>query len=225
MTSSYQKVLNHQRGEITAACADKGSFQSQLCASQSNGRTSPGGTVYKGRGVRRYQGRYMHLPLQRFQQHGVTSCLVDMGPQRDESVTNHLSENNMNNEKTSYLGSNSVDRREDCWDHLGTARRSRERESKMRSWSRSRSRSISPTQHKDHNRTGALSSENRERFRGKHHGCWSRGRTGNERGEHRNGNELRGGRTYRGRQRNFHSNYVMTPRDARHNREFKWETR
>ena len=32
-----------------------------------NGRVSPGGTVYKGRGVRRYQGRYMNLPLKRFQ--------------------------------------------------------------------------------------------------------------------------------------------------------------
>ena len=34
----------------------------------SNGRTSPGGTIYKGKGVRRYQGRYMNLPLQRFRQ-------------------------------------------------------------------------------------------------------------------------------------------------------------
>lgn len=33
-----------------------------------NGRTSPGGTIYKGKGVRRYQGRYMNLPLQRFRQ-------------------------------------------------------------------------------------------------------------------------------------------------------------
>jgi hypothetical protein len=30
------------------------------------GRRSPGGTLYKGRGIRRYQGRYMHLTLQRF---------------------------------------------------------------------------------------------------------------------------------------------------------------
>jgi hypothetical protein len=34
----------------------------------SNGRTSPGGTIYRGKGVRRYQGRYMNLPLQRFRQ-------------------------------------------------------------------------------------------------------------------------------------------------------------
>lgn len=41
-----------------------------------NGRTSPGGTIYKGRGVRRYQGRYMHLPLKRFHQNGVDLATV-----------------------------------------------------------------------------------------------------------------------------------------------------
>eukprot|EP00549_Striatella_unipunctata_P025809 CAMPEP_0118719958 /NCGR_PEP_ID=MMETSP0800-20121206/29824_1 /TAXON_ID=210618 ORGANISM="Striatella unipunctata, Strain CCMP2910" /NCGR_SAMPLE_ID=MMETSP0800 /ASSEMBLY_ACC=CAM_ASM_000638 /LENGTH=234 /DNA_ID=CAMNT_0006627505 /DNA_START=208 /DNA_END=913 /DNA_ORIENTATION=- len=41
--------------------------------SSAHGRTSPGGTVYKGRGVRRYQGRYMHLPLIRFEQGGVST--------------------------------------------------------------------------------------------------------------------------------------------------------
>lgn len=35
-----------------------------------NGRTSPGGTIYKGRGVRLYQGRFMNLPLKRFHQNG-----------------------------------------------------------------------------------------------------------------------------------------------------------
>jgi len=43
---------------------------------QTNGRTSPGGTIYKGKGVRRYQGRYMNLPLKRFNQDAVTD-LVD----------------------------------------------------------------------------------------------------------------------------------------------------
>jgi len=37
-----------------------------------SGRRSPGGTIYKGRGVRRYMGRYMHLPLKRFHENGVT---------------------------------------------------------------------------------------------------------------------------------------------------------
>jgi hypothetical protein len=41
------------------------------CASDTNGRRSPGGTIYKGRGTRRYKGRYMHLPLKRFHQNGV----------------------------------------------------------------------------------------------------------------------------------------------------------
>mmetsp|Transcript_24650 Transcript_24650/g.36505 ORF Transcript_24650/g.36505 Transcript_24650/m.36505 type:complete len:581 (-) Transcript_24650:127-1869(-) len=41
-----------------------------------NGRTSPGGTIYKGKGVRRYQGRYMNLPLKRFNQDASTD-LVD----------------------------------------------------------------------------------------------------------------------------------------------------
>jgi hypothetical protein len=40
-----------------------------------NGRTSPGGTVYKGKGVRKYQGRYMNLPLQRFRQSHADDCM------------------------------------------------------------------------------------------------------------------------------------------------------
>lgn len=42
-----------------------------------NGRRSPGGTIYKGRGTRRYQGRYMHLPLKRFHHNGVHLDVVD----------------------------------------------------------------------------------------------------------------------------------------------------
>ena len=38
--------------------------------SEVNGRRSPGGTIYKGRGNRRYVGRYMHLPLKRFHNDG-----------------------------------------------------------------------------------------------------------------------------------------------------------
>ena len=53
-----------------------------LCSTESNanGRTSPGGTIYKGRGNRRYKGRYMHLPLKRFHQNG-----VDLGEERPPS--------------------------------------------------------------------------------------------------------------------------------------------
>lgn len=36
-----------------------------------SGRISPGGTIYRGRGVRRYKGRFYALPLKRFHQDGV----------------------------------------------------------------------------------------------------------------------------------------------------------
>ena len=44
-----------------------------LCdqSDRQNGRTSPGGTIYRGRGVRRYKGRFYSLPLKRFHQNGV----------------------------------------------------------------------------------------------------------------------------------------------------------
>ncbi|VEU42315.1 unnamed protein product [Pseudo-nitzschia multistriata] len=38
---------------------------------KTNGRTSPGGTIYRGRGIRRYKGRFYALPLKRFHQDGV----------------------------------------------------------------------------------------------------------------------------------------------------------
>jgi hypothetical protein len=44
-----------------------------------NGRISPGGTIYKGIGTRRYQGRYMHLPLKRFHQNGIHLDAVNEG--------------------------------------------------------------------------------------------------------------------------------------------------
>ena len=50
-----------------------------------NGRQSPGGTIYKGRGVRRYQGRYMNLPLKRFHQNGVHLDGVVEEPRRSRS--------------------------------------------------------------------------------------------------------------------------------------------
>lgn len=49
-----------------------------LCSDTADGgRRSPGGTIYKGRGPRRYQGRHMHLPLKRFHQNGVHLDSVD----------------------------------------------------------------------------------------------------------------------------------------------------
>lgn len=46
---------------------------------EGGGRRSPGGTIYKGRGTRRYQGRYMHLPLKRFHE-GTSTHLSEMLP-------------------------------------------------------------------------------------------------------------------------------------------------
>jgi len=54
-----------------------------------SGRTSPGGTLYKGRGVRKYQGRYMNLTLQRFQ-HNCDGA----GDIIDENVIEHHESNN-----------------------------------------------------------------------------------------------------------------------------------
>ena len=56
-----------------------------------NGRVSPGGTVYRGRGVRRYQGRYMNLPMRRFHQNGVNLC-------NNDEVHNGFSHNSLNEE-------------------------------------------------------------------------------------------------------------------------------
>ena len=55
----------------------------RLSIKQTHGRTSPGGTIYKGKGVRRYRGRYMNLPLKRFHQNGVTLGDTTMDPEAD----------------------------------------------------------------------------------------------------------------------------------------------
>lgn len=64
----------------------------KLSESHPNGRVSPGGTVYKGRGVRKYQGRYMHLPLKRFQQNG--AVLPDPMIYDQDQVRNQYEDNN-----------------------------------------------------------------------------------------------------------------------------------
>jgi hypothetical protein len=54
-----------------------------------NGRQSPGGTIYIGRGRRRYQGRYMRLPLKRFRRNGVHldgDCSSSTAADRDPPV-------------------------------------------------------------------------------------------------------------------------------------------
>jgi hypothetical protein len=55
-----------------------------------NGRISPGGTIYRGRGVRRYKGRFMHLPLKRFHNNGVhLSCVDEHSDDRANLETGH----------------------------------------------------------------------------------------------------------------------------------------
>lgn len=124
----------------------------RLSGPHSHGRTSPGGTVYKGRGVRRYQGRYMHLPLKRFHQNGVTAALthheyVDDTCVGGEGVINDgdaigrdsgqsLSSNMYEGDSTAFTQNNNGrdDQRHQQYHEYQTQRRS---------WSRSRSRSRS----------------------------------------------------------------------------------
>ncbi|KAL7556814.1 hypothetical protein ACA910_005249 [Epithemia clementina (nom. ined.)] len=61
---SYDEQTHHSSGSnSTARVVDDGDAPS--------GRRSPGGTVYIGRGARRYQGRYINVALRRFHQGGV----------------------------------------------------------------------------------------------------------------------------------------------------------
>mmetsp|Transcript_17911 Transcript_17911/g.36917 ORF Transcript_17911/g.36917 Transcript_17911/m.36917 type:complete len:420 (-) Transcript_17911:237-1496(-) len=56
----------------TSATQEDGKPHPLLCdPNVKNGRISPGGTIYRGRGVRRYKGRFYALPLKRFHQDGV----------------------------------------------------------------------------------------------------------------------------------------------------------
>jgi hypothetical protein len=104
-----------------------------------NGRRSPGGTIYKGRGTRRYQGRYMHLPLKRFHQNGV-----------------HLDEDEHQPPSTSNIPTHEHDGIHPDWndprrkDRMSRPRRNGHRlTSSPGRRSRSRSRDRSPTSHDD----------------------------------------------------------------------------
>jgi hypothetical protein len=96
-----------------------------------SGRVSPGGTIYRGRGVRRYQGRYMHLPLKRFHQDAMAMNISD-----DRLQINHEYDSNFETVEP--------------WDEEKQRSRSkspperRHFQPRKRSWSRSRSRSRSP---------------------------------------------------------------------------------
>ena len=117
-----------------------------------SGRISPGGTVYKGRGVRRYQGRYMNLPLKRFKQNG--------GAEDDDSSL--LRHNHREGEEINRAQRTSPD----FWDrkHSRSRSRSRGRCRSNHSFSRSHSynrRSRSFTRNDDTRNSRSRSHRNR----------------------------------------------------------------
>lgn len=137
-----------------------------LCSSEpnTNGRTSPGGTIYKGRGNRRYQGRYMHLPLKRFHQNG-----VDLGEDEPrqgedgEDYRNHyvsLRSSSPRPQRNGWCNHNARDRSRSPDHHHPRERNPRERgrlldgSSRGQSPSRSRSRSRSRERNSPQNYDG-----------------------------------------------------------------------
>jgi len=132
----------------------------RLSGPHSSGRTSPGGTVYKGRGVRRYKGRYFHLPLKRFHQNGVTVALAHSHLHEDDDTAGCCGdgggggsiddEDNVfgggvggslsDHMNTHEGGGEGISPAEDFAQHAGGQQHHRERWTQRRSWSRSRSR-------------------------------------------------------------------------------------
>lgn len=119
----------------------------RLSGFHTNGRTSPGGTVYKGRGVRRYQGRYMHLPLKRFHQNGITldtsTPIMDFNLDSNDHYSNHhggvhIASQYRNSWERPHDRNHNTSR---CYN--GSRDNTELRSARKKSWSRSRSRSRS----------------------------------------------------------------------------------
>lgn len=172
----------------------------KLSESHPNGRVSPGGTVYKGRGVRKYQGRYMHLPLKRFQQNG--AVLPEPINHDQDPLQNQYTEND---------------------DHTRDSRRSWKRE---RSRSRERdaddnnrwSRSKSPQPSRQGNRMG-----HDRNYRGNgrggngrlnNGGRWKHGRKNDNSNQRYKQNNYNNNISRRGKRNG--GSFHMTPRDPRH---------
>ena len=157
------KGSNNQGGKDDGAGdADTASLSSARTALAGNGRQSPGGTVYRGRGVRRYQGQYMNLPLKRFQSKAACAegGLVDIA----------VGDANMNDASVGRQGGVNEDDRSAYWhrERLRSRSRSNERCSRGRDrhcHSRSRSRSRSRDREED----------------GRTSRSWSRGRASSSR--------------------------------------------
>ena len=119
--------------------------------STKSGRISPGGTIYRGRGVRRYKGRFYALPLKRFHQDGV-HLHSDSEPEGTHQSRNRQYQERQRHEDRDHhrYGGNDRDdyqRDGDNHDYHGDSssryRRDRNHD-RGRDRSRSRSRSRSP---------------------------------------------------------------------------------
>ena len=143
--------------QTTVACADEDGDEEKKCEVErlqpifdsapqtGSGRRSPGGTVYKGRGVRRYQGRYMNLPLKRFQQNSRVeeeeSSLLCHSHHEDERKSSDFWDRNHSRSRSrsgEYCRSNRSFRRSQSYNRL--SRSFTRKDETRKSHSRSRSR-------------------------------------------------------------------------------------
>ena len=165
----------------------------KLSKTHPNGRVSPGGTVYKGRGVRKYQGRYMHLPLKRFHQNGATIP----EPIRHDDNTSRPDYNEWSGRRS--------------WQRSRDRSRSRSRDREVsgerevsKRWERSKSKSP-PIRQSGIHRNEGQDRDFRGNGRSNYGGRWKHGR--------RNNNSSRRNSWHTGGNWNSHK---MTPRDSRH---------
>mmetsp|Transcript_14711 Transcript_14711/g.31677 ORF Transcript_14711/g.31677 Transcript_14711/m.31677 type:complete len:782 (-) Transcript_14711:480-2825(-) len=149
---SLHKDGNLERLPSNSAIEPQNLADAQANASNSvlNGRVSPGGTIYRGKGVRRYQGRYMKLPLKRFHQGEATETMLSVVEPLQEQDDVHLFHAASDKEHTPPQW-------DDEWSNSGCRSRNSSfsrslSPSPSRSRSRSRSRSASPNERDYRNR-------------------------------------------------------------------------
>jgi len=144
-------------GAVPPAEDDEKKPHPLLCdqsGSKSGGRVSPGGTIYRGRGVRRYKGRLYGLPLKRFHQDGVhlhsdrepEGSSITTTDRLHQSSNHHQPRQRYNEDGDHYRwedlrGGNLRDDYRRGGDNHNYHERDYNRD---RSWNRSRSRSRSP---------------------------------------------------------------------------------
>jgi len=189
MELQMKAISLHMRKEMEVPQISEVASLKDMSQNSGSGRVSPGGTVYKGRGIRRYQGRYMHLPLKRFHQNSTCNSQqypsradIELNSYRDSEVQK-IQKCSTDNEKT--RGQHWQER--ECMIPTGIRRAS-----KSRSWSRSRSRSPenchSFWSKKERSRSRSQSKQNQDCHYNRpynHHSHWGHG----ERVEKRERNE------------------------------------